>query len=39
MIALKLKVIWTEMVAMSTVLTGVTYVERTEPDEDRKIWS
>ena len=39
MIGLISKVIWTEMAAMSTVLTGVTYVECTKPDEDRKTWS
>ena len=32
MIELILKVIWTEMVAMSTVLTGVAYVDCTESD-------
>ena len=32
MIELKLKVIWTEMVAMSTVLAGVSYIDCTESD-------
>jgi len=39
MIELILKVIWTEMVAMSTVLTGVAYVDCTESEGERRIRS
>ena len=39
MIELILKVIWTEMVAMSTVLTGVAYVDCTESEEERRMRS